>query len=500
MTSARWLVGLLVCAVSLSLHAVVVTYQADHQTVFPNPERGFTDEINGKVSDSKNHLLVGNEDFFDDEGDRETQRLVVVLYNLYNYKTKALSNKMLQGFDEDMQVLRDKGFKCILRFAYSESDKKDATKDQAVAHIAQLKPYLQKNADVIYVLEAGFVGEWGEWYYSANFGNETQQLNANRRAVLVSLLDACPSDRFLLVRYPLIKTQFLGDEQPLNADSAFSGSDRARIGHHNDAFLNDYGNDGTYGRDGQGPDDDPILRQYIAAETLYVPNGGETNVEDNTLAQTVYTQAEEEMRTYHWSFCGAEYAEQVTGLWRSSGIFERLNLLMGYRFQLVSGTYPDAVPAGGEASVSLTVRNVGFAPLYNARTAYLVLRSDTHTYRLALQTDPRRWLPDSAETVIQQTLTLPSDIEQGTYHLYLHLPDAYASLANNARFAIRMANVNCWDEATGMNDLNAELSVLPATESIPSVTGPTAPQKILRDGKLFILRGESIYTILGGKQ
>ncbi len=497
MTVSHWLCCLCLCALTLSVKAGVVTYTVDDTTVFPNPERGFTDEISGKVSDSKNHLLVGNEDYFDRAGDRETQRLVVLLYNLYNYKTKALSTRMLQGFDDDMQVLRNKGYKCVLRFAYSESDKRDATKERVVAHIAQLKPHLSSNADVIYALEAGFVGEWGEWYYSANFGNESQQLNANRRAVLVSLLDACPADRFLLVRYPLIKMQYLGDEQALTSDSAFSGSPRARIGHHNDAFLNDYGNDGTYGRDGDGPDDDPVLRQYIAAETLYVPNGGETNVENSSLAQSVYANAESEMRTYHWSFCGAEYAEEVTNLWRSSGIFEQLNRLMGYRFQLVNGTYPDAVPAGGAMPVSMTVRNTGFAPLYNARTAYIVLCSATDTFRLALQSDPRRWLPNNAETTINETLTLPSDIVPGTYHLYLHLPDAYASIADNPRFAIRLANTNCWDGTTGMNDLGAEMTVPSGEQAVPYVTAPDTPRKILRDGQLLILRGESTYTILG---
>ena len=34
----------------------------------------------------------------------------------------------------------------------------------------QLKPVLQKNEDVIFVLQAGFVGAWGEWYYTTHFG------------------------------------------------------------------------------------------------------------------------------------------------------------------------------------------------------------------------------------------------------------------------------------------------------------------------------------------
>ena len=221
-----------------------VSYTADETSIFPNPERGFTEELGGetKLSDSKNHVVQPEADwYFDmddpDNADRKTQTLVMLMYYLGNYRSKDLSDKMLQGFDEDMQILRDKGFKCVLRFAYDWNSKTDADLAHVQRHIAQLKPHLAKNADVIYVLETGFVGQWGEWYYSTNYGNESQHLNDSRRAVLTAMLDACPTDRFLLVRYPLIKTEYLGDETALTAEQAFTGTTRARIGHHNDAFL-----------------------------------------------------------------------------------------------------------------------------------------------------------------------------------------------------------------------------------------------------------------------
>ena len=254
------LLFIICCAAGIQANHVVFT--ADKLGIFPNPERGFTDELGGetKLSDSKNHVVKPEEEWFfdlDDEEneDRKTQRLVVLMYYLYNYKTKDLSNKLLQGFDEDMQILRNHGFKCVLRFAYDWNSKNDAELKWVKRHIEQLKPYWKKNADVIYVMETGFVGRWGEWYYSSHFGNETQELNDSRRQVLQAMIDAVPEDRFLLVRYPLIKLSYLGDENPLTAEEAFSSTPRAKIGHHNDAFLNAWGNDGTYGRNGEGPDD-----------------------------------------------------------------------------------------------------------------------------------------------------------------------------------------------------------------------------------------------------
>lgn len=485
----------------MAIAATNVTYTADETTIFRNPERGFTEELGGEtmLKDSQPCVVKPDSDwFFSETGDRESQTLVVLVYYLGNYKTKDLSEKILKGFDDDMAILRKKGFKCVLRFAYDWNSKNDAALSYAKKHIASLKPYLAKNADVIYVLETGFVGQWGEWYYSSHFGNESQHMNDNRRQVLTAMLDACPTDRFLLVRYPLIKTEYLGDESALTSEQAFTGTTRARIGHHNDAFLNEYGNDGTYGRDGDGPEDDPVLRQYIAQETLYVPNGGETNVEGSSLAKKVYAQAESEMSTYHWSFCGSTYAEAVTKKWRDNGIYANLDRKMGYRYELVSASLPQTVKQGGQTQIEIRIKNVGYAPLYNARPVYVVLKNQQSVVRVPLVSDPRRWLPNGETTVISETVTIPSDVPVGTYDLYLYMPDAYASIADDPRYAIRFANVGTWDAETGMNRLNAGMQVTAGATAIETVNNVESNgQKILRNGQLYIRKADKVYTLMG---
>jgi len=507
------MIGLMLCLTINGMAGNHIDYIADTVSIFPNPERGFTEELGGetKLSDSNNHVVLSEADwFFDlddpDNTDRQTQSLVVLMYYLYNYREKDLSNPILQGFDEDMQILREQGFKCVLRFAYDWKSNKDASLYWVKRHITQLASHLEANKDVIYVLEAGFVGQWGEWYYSSHFGNETQELNTDRRQVLEALLDACPKDRFLLVRYPLIKLSYLGDEQPLDSAIAFTDSVRARIGHHNDAFLNAWGNDGTYGRDGDGPDDDPVLRQYIAQETLYVPNGGETNVEDNSdtpgLPAQVYQQAETEMSTYHWSFCGSTYSEDVTNRWRNSGIYDRLNRKMGYRYELIEANLPESAAAGDTATIRIRLRNVGYAPLYNKRTAYITLRSEQvdTTYMLPLQSDPRRWLPNGAETLINEQLSIPTDVPAGEYAMYLWLPDEAETLKNDARYAVRFANQDIWDAETGMNRLKATIRITTRDEALEHVSHhPSAAscRKVQRDGHIYILRGDKTYDMLG---
>ncbi len=499
-----FLAGLLTATI-ISLQASSVSYTADNTTVFKNPERGFTEELNGKVSVSspyriKNHISSN-------WGNSDKMTMPVVLYNFGNFKSQDLPDAILNGFDEDMQVLREMGLKCVLRFAYTEreSDKVDATPEWVKRHLEQLKPHLAANKDVIYVLEAGFVGVWGEWYYSVNYGNETQHVTANRRKVIEYLFENTPEDMFILFRYPMIQQEYLRDKTPLTSSEGFSGSQKARMGCHNDAFLHNWGNMGTYGSDDD--DDDPKMRQYVATQCLYTPNGGETNIDDDdALAEKRYVEAPSEMATYHWSFCGSTYAMPVIKRWRNSGLFDTLNIHMGYRYNLHSAQFSDQAAPGGKMNVLVELRNSGYAPLYNARTAYIVLKNNSKTYALPLNADPRRWLPNDAWSQIREQVAIPADVAEGTYHLYLWMPDRHESIKNDPRYAIRFGNTNVWDQNTGYNDLGATITISNSApqdpgalpEEISIIQGEKVPcTKTLRDGQLIITKGDKEYNVLG---
>ena len=488
------LIGCL-CA-ALCVRASVVTFTPDNTTVIKNPERGYTEELSRKVSENNPNVVKGH--VTSSFGGIYQMSLAVVLYNFNHFKAQDLPEVILNGFDEDMEELRTCGLKCVLRFAYSESmsDKEDATPDWVERHLEQLKPHLEQNADVIYVVEAGFVGVWGEWYYTKNYGNESQHMNANRRRVIDALLASIPADRFVLFRYPMIKTEYLGDATPLSSAEAFSDSDRSRMGCHNDAFLNSWGNDGTYASEEMS--DDPAVREYVAKETLFVPNGGETNVENSSLAESVYASAPAEMSAYHWSFCGKSYATQVTTRWKNSGIFDTLNIHMGYRYNLLNGQFSDKAAPSGKMNMVIRVRNSGYAPMYNERPVYLVFSRQNSAFSIQLKADPRRWLPNGVVSQIREQVQIPSEVEEGTYHLYLWMPDRYESIRNNPRYAVRFANTDVWEEQTGYNDLKATITIDknapmdpgPLPEGIETVSDQQSavrPTKVIEDGIFYIL-------------
>ena len=443
------------------------TYTADNTTNFSNPERGFYEQVEQVVTaDGTSNLS----DHYFSDGRSEGRSLLLRLYYLDNFRTKTLPQAVLDEITADMAKFRANGFKCILRFAYTAEAYDNASQNQDASpaiwqqHLSQLKQVLQDNADVIYVVQAGFLGAWGEWYYSSQGIGSAIPQDAKRN--LISwLLDAVPANRCVQLRTPLFKTDYIGNTTALTDATAYKGTPQARLGHHNDAFCNGADNMGTYTNVATD-------KAYIAQECFYVPNGGETNIEnDNDKTYTNYgtgAAAATEMKRLRYSYLNYSYSTYATDKWQAekdasgSSYYDIMARQMGYRFVLTDGTYPTQATAGKNMHISLKINNTGYAPLYNERHAYIVLKNTDKTYRIQLQSDPRSWRPDQT-TAIREDLSLPAEMVAGTYALYLHLPDADSRIAANPAYAVRLANTDIWDSATGYNSLNAQITIAPAT-------------------------------------
>lgn len=88
-----------------------------------------------------------------------------------------LPQGVLDELDAGFGALRAAGMKAVLRFAYDRlaPGEQDYTFETVALHQQNLMSVVANNADVIFVLEAGFVGSWGEWHGSKNAleANET---------------------------------------------------------------------------------------------------------------------------------------------------------------------------------------------------------------------------------------------------------------------------------------------------------------------------------------
>jgi len=345
-----------------------VNYVPDSTTIFPNPERGFykhTESVLGTGNALSKSVLESYRN-------NESITLILHVYYLSNFKTTSLSALALQEFDADMDILRNAGLKCILRFAYtSEESGKDAALTYVEQHLEQLAPYISKHADVICFMQAGFIGPWGEWHNSSN--NLTTP--TARAQILSKILENLPEDRMVQVRTPGFKQTFLDTTTPLTQNEAFKSTSLARIGYHNDCFMSSTDDYGTYG-------DVTLEKAYMNAECLYVPSGGET-CPPSGIDPADCTKAQSEMRYLRWTYLNEGYYKGVNDQWIVQGCMDNIKREMGYRFQLISGSYPSKLSPGEAFTARIIIRNLGYAPVYNKRNVELILKNN-HTNVLYL--------------------------------------------------------------------------------------------------------------------
>src|SRR5690606_28872751 len=194
---------------------------------------------------------------------------------------------------------------------------------------------------------AGFIGAWGEWHASTS-GNDT---TANRAAVLGALLEATPAARTVQIRTPMFKEAILPGG-PLSSREAWSGTARARVGHHNDCFLASSSDYGTYAK----PVDE--WKDHVAQDGTYTAVGGETCAVSAPRTDCPTALAELEMLGF--SYLNAEYNQSVLGRWETQGCGDEVRRRLGYRFTARATSHTAAVPPGGELGLVIDLDNVGY--------------------------------------------------------------------------------------------------------------------------------------------
>lgn len=432
----------------------------------------------------------------------------------YCYLTKFLdapiSEEKLAALQKSLDDVRARGFKALLRFAYERdmSREKGPTLETILAHMEQLAPIIQKNADVIYVLQAGFVGAWGEWHSS---GKGLEQDHKALAAIVAKLLDVLPKERMTQLRVPKYKRWVLGD-LPLDAYTfldeaqAHSGTPLARIGFHNDGFLANNNCGGTW-------TEPPLFSQpgnpefdFMTKESAFVPVDGELFWSD-VGGKVEGLRAAVRMRLHHYatfsiahSYSEREgkrfsiddwittpitlaqvneaklpvsngYFQDTQGNEVSRTQFEYIRDHLGYRIELQKALFPREMKATDKLDVNIELINRGFSTLHNPRPVYLVLIDDNRCvaeFPLG-EVDPRKWQPytpgDESYVplthVVKASVNVPQGIAPKWYMLGLWMPDAYERIRKDPRYALRVANgdVPWWRDGAGQYGVNVLGSV-----------------------------------------
>ncbi len=390
--------------------------------------------------------------------------LLLVEVDLKAFKERDLTREKLDEVRQAFAAVRLNGLKAIVRFAYGftgrdyRSDPKDM--DRILGHIRQLGTVFVENRDVLYGVQAGFLGPWGEWHGS-NWGDPPSP--QARRSVLFGLLDAVPEPITVHVRRPMfIRDIFAGEPggAEITEATAYGGSRRSRIGWHDDALLSLPTDMGTYAE--RGWDRERELR-WCADHARFAPFGGETVP---TSARTPIAQVIRELELLHATYLNSGYHRGTLDGWRKAAYrggtgFEHIERRLGYRIVADRLRIAKVVDPVGTLRVELDVHNVGFASPHMPRGVSLVLSQGDRAHRVVLtDADPRRWTPEAGTISLRGAIPIPADARGGRWRLALLLADPSPSLSRDGRYAIRLANEGItFDEANGGNVLAEDVEM-----------------------------------------
>ena len=449
----------ILCHSLFSQNTVNYTNSTD---IFANPERGFQKY---SITDSNYATTVNYSNINVNELNAwysGTDKISVIFryFLLEDFLNTDINTAYLNNIQLDFDRIRTTGLKCIIRFSYSNAQgtsAQQANKAQILSHLNQLAPIINANKDIIISHQAGLIGTWGEWYYtnSSEFGTEgninaTQWLN--RKEVVDAMLNATPISIPIQVRYPLLKKTMYGNT-PLTPATAYQNTALARIGFFNDAFLNDYGDQGTYEVNSQYQN--PVGTTdyvYLSNETNYLPMSGETN--GLNPPRTDGSNAILELDDTNWSMLNRDYFEQNITNWINSNHIDDIKRKLGYRLVLNNSIFD---LQGTNLSIQINLTNEGYARIFKERMVYLVFKNNSTLEKtnFLINTDCRTWTNTINVSAIVDLSSLPI----GDYSSFLYMPDSETTLASNPKYAIRLANDGVWEATDGMNNLLQTVSL-----------------------------------------
>ena len=451
-----------------------------------NPERGLRLEHIMKVNDLTNpYHSVKYHDIFsrvqeDEKAYAEDTKLTQLYFYLTAYMGKSIPESAFHNMQSVLDGLKNSGYKVVLIFAYRYDEYcAYETYWDIKRHLNQLKPFLQKNESMIFAVQAGFLGLWGEWH-STGLDNSP----FHKKAVIRDILQAIPASRKMQVRETSYKTDAAGFiRRTANGPVEYfplTTEEYNRIGFQNAYLVLDQGEYAIW--DYRWPDPDYYLVKKEAMSTVVdgeMPYDGPGLYNFNELAHGNQGgwRAIQRMKEHAYSSFSLVHNYNLNiNAWKKQVItqdhfinkkitigsdyfldqhdrpvartaYEYIRDHLGYRFQLTEASIPNNVLRGNPADFTIHLKNFGFAPLINKRPVYLVLiDEEDNISEIPLNADPRSWLPVQSDTdagyTIKHTLHLSAGYSPGTYRVGIWLPDEGMDLRYNTDYAIRFANGN----------------------------------------------------------
>ena len=398
------------------------------------------------------------------------ESLAFILFYMEYFIDKDLDSDVINLIKAELGRVRAANKKVVLRFAYSEvytaNTPQEAAPSQILEHIDQMADagIFSDYADVIYVVQAGWLGTYGEWYYTTNThgnsvpsytdyyaytvsGSTVTDFNDNHKALLDKALLKIPAPIQIGLRGSFYKRYYLSPSNINSWDAITSWGTGAnsRLAFFNDGFRGDNTDVGTFNSDTD--------RTMWYSQGNWLACGGELSYKNDKDFELVSGELKNcdnaiaELKRQHWSYLHYSTSNLFMKAWYDAGRFEDIKKALGYRLVLNSADFSFAgLTSGSSVSYSISIENTGCAPVVYPRPFKLVLiHGGSPVVLVDNLGDVRDIAPGASATVLDSSFTLPQDVTVGD-KLAIWLSDNAAGLQSKAAYSIRLANSDItWD-------------------------------------------------------
>lgn len=341
-----------------------------------NPGRGYYNIYLFEITDEEVNYRQLVDSLY--QKDKDTS-LTLIEINLQEYREREISKAGLINIDALFHALKRTDKQLIVRFLYDWAGQNELYEPESLelikVHIGQLKKIINKHSDQIFILQGVLVGNWGE------MNGTRYSSNAELRELVLCQAEALDSSIYLSVRMPSQWRGITRIKEP-HRENLMEDPLAARLGLYNDGMLgneSDYGTYGTKEAGGEGRlrrEDELSFQNELCR---YVPNGGEA-INDNSYND--FKNAIRDLGIMHVTYLNKGHDEKVLEKWKNTKVtgggcfhgmdgYTYIERHLGYRL-LITGTDFYHSSFANRLAVSVNMKNVGFAPLYEETEAKLV--------------------------------------------------------------------------------------------------------------------------------
>lgn len=492
---------LMFCLILFTTFGKIISYAdvtEEDISVIKNPEGGFYKNV-------EIELQQNSEDFDEfekkideiNENDKDVS-LISLKLNLKNFVQKyEISEKKIEDINKYFSIIRENGYKVIFRVVYDSEGKQNPEPevDIILKQIEQLKNVYTLNKDIIFVVEAGFLGSNGEWKNGRYDGYAEE-----RNKVIKKMIEVIPQEIQINFRKPSFITDYLESKNTVNSQNAYSSEIIARLGLYNSGYLSSETDDDTYQRI-----DRTENLKWQNLQTQYTIFGG--SVRDWKSSYNDLENAINDMFSRHCTYLNKDDDKNVIEKWKSTvytgneELYNRKNGYiyiqnhLGYRLLLTNAEI-NGTEIGKNADVSITLKNIGFGNIIKEKKISLIYKNSTNTYEIETDIDIRKNLQNQ-NYILKIDEILPENMEVGEYNVYLSIGEPYELLKENSNYYIKLVNKNIWDEKIKGNYIGkVEIGVQNSSKN-NNITNTNNSNQQINNNTENIFSNTKVFIIIG---